>query len=682
MATLYGDPTNLQGGNVSLQGSMPALQGSTPVLQGSSPTLQGTPPTQSPQTIITPKVSYNDLSLKDLNGNPTVINTKTGFAYSTPLQLAQDLGVSPDQIQWGQIAKAPTPVVTTPYRQTQVSSQPTGQPVQGQTQNTQLASPGISQPQTTNPFVLSQLMSALEGQVKTNNSLMDTRNLFLKQLYDQPLTPEERAKIDPALLKTLDSGDRSQIDMQLRLISDQVQGRVGTLDQSVQYLTKAYNDSITQAETQKQNAIGNVLDFVKTYGSNAKQALISLYGQQYIDQLKSMGIDIDRFANVATLAQQQSGISPTALTGNQVGNISGLPSYDTAAANPGMNRPNRNNNPGNIKVSAWSKNLPGVIGVESRPATDGGHFLIFDSPQSGMNAIGMLLQQDSNYQNVTAEQAMKKYSGGGYGASAVGLDPTKDFQSQIADSGTLDSVVAAIAKREGFTGGGGTVGQPTIGQDAIDLAAQQYLATGQMPALGLGSNPGVVATRSAILNRAAELAQGSIPGVNKAILSAQTSALKQQTQYANTIERSINTVDANIQILESAASKVSDYNSPLLNEWQRLLQRKVIGSGDLAAYTTALQTVRTEYATILGRGTATDQTRLEAARLIPDNLSKAQLDQVIATIRQEGQNVLQNAYSQVSSLQDQMNGLLTGGSTGNLPVLSAPQNASDPLGIL
>jgi len=140
--------------------------------------------------------------------------------------------------------------------------------------------------------------------------------------------------------------------------------------------------------------------------------------------------------------------------GVQVGTIKGLPSYDTKASNHGMTRSDRNNNPGNIKVSDYTKDFAGVTGVESTPSQDGGNFLIFENPQAGLDAIGRLLLEGKAYQGVNAETAIKKYNGGGaYGAKAVGLDPNGDFQSQIQDPIKRREVAKAIAMAEGWSGG-------------------------------------------------------------------------------------------------------------------------------------------------------------------------------------------------------------------------------------
>ena len=159
-----------------------------------------------------------------------------------------------------------------------------------------------SQPQTS-PFALAQVMSTLQAKVQSNNALMTQRNLLLKQLYNEPLNDQEKSQLDPTLLNAVNSNDRNQIDMRLRLISDEVAGRTNTLDSSVKFLTESYNDTIQQAEKQRQDAISNVLNFAQVYGSSARSALTSLYGPEYVEQLKGMGVDLDSFSGVKTLSQ-------------------------------------------------------------------------------------------------------------------------------------------------------------------------------------------------------------------------------------------------------------------------------------------------------------------------------------------------------------------------------------------
>lgn len=222
-------------------------------------------------------------------------------------------------------------------------------------------------------------------------------------------------------------------------------------------------DSITKLQEKYTDAGINYWDSPDTITAKLKKSAIfkkesfdgntTLTTQQLLDKAEAMVANGTATDLADAINQIQSGLGGVTNLGEQVGTIQGLPAYATRAANPGVTRANRNNNPGNIKVSNYSKNFAGVIGVESDPAADGGNFLIFDSPQSGINAVGRLLREGNSYQGVTAEQAIKRYNGnGGYGAADVGLDPNRNFQEQIKDSNVLIAVATAIAKAEGFKG--------------------------------------------------------------------------------------------------------------------------------------------------------------------------------------------------------------------------------------
>src|SRR3990167_1564618 len=81
----------------------------------------------------------------------------------------------------------------------------------------------------TSPFALSQVMDTLKSKVQSNNALMSQRSLLLKHLYNQPLTEPEKLQLDPTMLQAVNAGDRNQIDMKLRLISDEVAGMTSEL---------------------------------------------------------------------------------------------------------------------------------------------------------------------------------------------------------------------------------------------------------------------------------------------------------------------------------------------------------------------------------------------------------------------------------------------------------------------
>lgn len=210
---------------------------------------------------------------------------------------------------------APTPVtppaaVPTP--------KPTGTPAPAPTAPT--TTPGGTQapaPATSSQFA--NYLTTMQEKLKANNALADNRAKLITALYDRPLTPEEIATLPPQVAKAISSGDKRDVEMQIRLLNDQIQGRTSSLDNSVQFLSQEYDKTLADTEKQKQDAINNVLSFVDKYGSNAKSALTSLYGPAYLDQLKKYGIDINNLSNVKTLEQQKQDIANgTGVAGNIV----------------------------------------------------------------------------------------------------------------------------------------------------------------------------------------------------------------------------------------------------------------------------------------------------------------------------------------------------------------------------
>ena len=303
------------------------------------------------------------------------------------------------------------------------------------------------------------------------------------------------------------------------------------------------------------------------------------------------------------------------------------------------------NNPGGI---TWSKSYqdshPDVTKGSARLTDEGGNYVKFKSLQDGTNAVA---QQLANRKTTATSQTSQ-------GAPGTTGSPQIDTSAPGYSS-------TPLAKAGGLT------------QAAVDKAAIAYATTGTMPSVGLGSTGAAGMKRDAIQNRAAELDANGTISSNKAKLSSLTQSLNQQTTYQNTMERSINTVDDNLQILQNLADKVNKNDSPLINEAQNLVNQKVIGSGDLASYKAAIQTVRSEYATILARGQQTDTTRKEAATLIPDNITKSQLLQVVSVLKAEGQNVSTEAQNQVDDVNNQIDNIIGG---GNLY-----KNNNDPLGL-
>lgn len=120
-----------------------------------------------------------------------------------------------------------------------------------------------------------------------------------------------------------------------------------------------------------------------------------------------------------------------------------------------MNRADRNNNPGNIKVPSGgleqAKQMYGDSGlsIDPSPATDGGSFLKFSTPQSGQNAQITLLKNPS-YQSLSVDKAMRRWSGGGYGGDVAPSLASRNMSDLNPDE--LNQLATSMSKREGYTG--------------------------------------------------------------------------------------------------------------------------------------------------------------------------------------------------------------------------------------
>ena len=134
----------------------------------------------------------------------------------------------------------------------------------------------------------------------------------------------------------------------------------------------------------------------------------------------------------------------------QAQSISAAPGFgqtSSAATSGTGTRAQRNNNPLNIKMGGYTANAPGITGIDQIAASDGGNFLIFNSPEAGFNAAKMLLKSDL-YSTLTVDQALRKWSGSGYGGTIV-----PSYSHRIVNSLTdseLDYILNRMATAEGY----------------------------------------------------------------------------------------------------------------------------------------------------------------------------------------------------------------------------------------
>jgi hypothetical protein len=113
-----------------------------------------------------------------------------------------------------------------------------------------------------------------------------------------------------------------------------------------------------------------------------------------------------------------------------------------------VTRADKNNNPLNIKASGTTLAYEGVSGKDPKPASDGGQFLTFETPEAGFKAAKKLLTANS-YADLTLDKAMKRWSGGGYGADVSNIPANKKIKDLTQSE--LDKLIKDMAKREGYS---------------------------------------------------------------------------------------------------------------------------------------------------------------------------------------------------------------------------------------
>ena len=202
-----------------------------------------------------------------------------------------------------------------------------------------------------------------------------------------------------------------------------------------------------------------------------------------------------------------------------------------------------------------------------------------------------------------------------------------------------------------------------LSQEALDLAAQKYLQTGQMTTLGYGKS--AATQRAAILNRAAELERQN--GGNSADLPTQQAAFHASSQALGQLEKQKNmamafegTTVRNLDIVQNMSNKVDRTGSPILNKYALYLKGQVAGDADTQLLKNSVISAANEYAKVIsgstGSAAATDASRREAEELLNASFSKGTTTKVIAQMKQEMENRRKGFDDQLGQLRQQMRG--------------------------
>lgn len=285
------------------------------------------------------------------------------------------------------------------------------------------------------------------------------------------LQGERKDKLDAA--KFLYDANRNNLSDTISLYKSTAPENIGThIDEATGTMYVVTKNPLT-GEVSTMNA-GNV-------GAGKKYTSTSIQTDPVTNQMLFVGVKPD--GSIETKALTQGGEKPLSSadrlkyaqdivtnSGYTVTMEDALKQIDQAqgavSAGTSGNRPDRNNNPLNIKVPAAGleeavrRYGDSGVSIDPVPATDGGYFLKFSSPESGMRAAETLLSS-SVYSGLSVDVAMRKWSGGGYGAEVSPSIPATATIGSLSPS-QRHQLVSDMAKREGFTGsiGTGSTGAP------------------------------------------------------------------------------------------------------------------------------------------------------------------------------------------------------------------------------
>lgn len=249
------------------------------------------------------------------------------------------------------------------------------------------------------------------------------------------------------------------------------------------------------------------------------------------------------------------------------------------------------------------------------------------------------------------------------GGSIGGIDPyTGEIRTTLTKTTTPDGALNRAQAERHFneTNSGSDV--PITG-DAISNAAARYNIDGTLPPMGMGK--AAAAGRSAILNKAAELAAASgisandqrIAQIGNKANTAALSKIQQQQTMIGAFEKNFN-MNADIALEYSA--KVDRTGVPLANKWINAGKRSIAGDPDLSAYDQAIKSTVNEYAKIvsgsMGNTALAEGEIKKVEGLLNAAQTPAQVNAVINLMKRETQNRMKGFDEEKTSLRASMTG--------------------------
>ena len=416
--------------------------------------------------------------------------------------------------------------------------------------------------------------------------LIQMRGDLTRQVQKAPSKIEGRADVDPLAQGRLQGGDLAALVGAMSDVSGDIETRGTGINTVINAITNQQKQDLEGAKTEFNAAQGLLSSILGVEGEKRQQALLP--GQLEGQTLENIG-----------KRQKVTGTEP--ITPEQiikVGETFANPEavleflqnrQQTGTANLGQ----RHNNPLNLKVGSlsqpWLDNGKAEIG---QAGLDGGKFVKFNSVEDGFAAAQNALFNSSFYGNKTLEQAMRTWSGKGYGADVSPGSPKNKPLSQFTVQ-EQQRLVMDMAKREGFFAGASKQDMKDIFAPRTEIGKALSNAEVLSYAKALGVNPTQEAVQQA-------LAEGKSPQTTGQL--EKTQAIQQSKSIVNQIKnisRNLNTEPTRFRQIAkygAAAANQSDPNIAALNAYQASLtslarslgEKGVISDGDIARFGQAI----------------------------------------------------------------------------------------------
>ena len=219
-------------------------------------------------------------------------------------------------------------------------------------------------------------------------------------------------------------------------------------------------------------------------------------------------------------------------------------------------------------------------------------------------------------------------------------DRDKAIGDYIEAKGLPNTAANRLKAREAIKEEGSGAAQFT--PDALEMAAQTYLRTGQLPPMGLSRKGADL--RVQIINRATQIAADTGIGLEgqaarQALFKANQTELNRIQGQRGVVLSFARTAHANLAIAEGLSDKVDRSGVPVLNRWIQVGRRSVAGDKDLVAFDAAIRVGINEFAKVTssatGGGVTSDQARKEIEQMLNAAQTPEQFKAVLGVLRQD-----------------------------------------------